>query len=133
MFSICIDKQYFYNSKNFHIVCDTLKVCLTIAAEPTSSTNDSLNVSDSGIQHAPQIYLKECTLPYTLICSTQRLILLQHSSGTLSLDSKYLVCDHSSFSMKQGTLCIIDSAAAKYSVCCSIYFFVMKFHWEMVL
>lgn len=110
--------------KNIRIVCEILKVCLGIAAEPISSTNDSLKVSDSGIHHAPQIYLKECTLSNTLICSTQWLILLQHSCGTLSLESKHLVCDLSSFSMKQGTLCITDSAAAKYSVCSGIHFFL---------
>lgn len=94
-----------------------------IAAEPTSSTNDSLKVSDSGVHHAPQIHLKEATLSNTLICSRQWLILLQHSNGTLSLDSEHTVCDISSFSKKQGALCIIDSAANKYSVCCSIPFF----------
>ena len=114
--------------KTICIVCDILKVC--IAAEPTSSTNDSLKVSDSGIHHAPHIYLKECPLSSTLICSTQWLILLQHSSGTLSLGSEHLVCDLSSFSTKQGTLCIIDSAAAKYSVCCSIHFFFLSWNFN---
>jgi hypothetical protein len=132
-FSIWNEKQYFCNSNDICIVCDILKVCLGIAAEPTSSTKDSLKVSDSGIHHAHQEYFKECTLSNTLICSIQRLILLQHSSGILSLDSEHLVCDLSSFSIKQGTLCITDSAAAKYSLCCTIHFFVMKFHWQIIL
>jgi len=70
MFSVWNEAQYFYISKNFCIICDILKACLGIAAEPASSTNDSLKVSNSDIHHTSTVYLKECTLSNTLINPT---------------------------------------------------------------